>query len=322
MKKKYKIKKKVLYSGLIFIGIIFIAIFLSLKIYNNYKYKQSYEYKLIEHGYTLEQAKELEKNSKEKDLNQILKLSRNENIITFLKEKYYITNNLERYLNYQDKNKDTSTKDIVAIVNVNRDFDYYKHDIDSDISKNELLLVNKYYKLKEDFEPINLVNISNKYAYQNNQVISIVNDAFVSMWNAANENGYKLIINSSYRSYKSQDDVYNNLKASKGEKNADKQAARPGYSEHQTGLAIDVFEINNQLTSTFKDSEAYTWLKNNAYLYGFIERYPEDKENITGYAFESWHYRYVGIEVAKIIHDEDITYDEYYAYYIENQANN
>lgn len=320
MKKKLKIKKSVIKTSIILIAVIIIGSLLINNIIKNYKYKQSYEYKLIEHGYTKEQAKEFETFAKDKDMELILNLNRNENIINFLKEKYYITNNLERYLSYYDKNRNTSFKDIVAIVNVNRDFDYYNHDIDSDISQNELLIVNKYYKLNEDYEPSNLVNISNRHAYQNNKLIDIANDAYVDMWNAANNEGIKLIVNSSYRSFKEQKEVYEDIKASKGEANADKVAARPGYSEHQTGLSIDVFEINNQLTGTFKDSPAYTWLKNNSYLYGFIERYPENKENITGYSFESWHYRYVGKEVAKIIHDEDITYDEYYAYYIETQA--
>lgn len=79
-----------------------------------------------------------------------------------------------------------------------------------------------------------------------------------------------------------------------------------------------MFEKNNQSTLTFKDSEAYSWLKENAHNYGFIERYPEGKENITGYNPEAWHWRYVGTEVAKIIHDENITFDEYYAFYVEN----
>ena len=125
------------------------------------------------------------------------------------------------------------------------------------------------------------------------------------------------MINSSYRPYKDQERVYNNYKDSRGESGADKIAARPGYSEHQTGLALDIFCTTNSSTKTFAESEAYRWLLDNSYKYGFILRYPEGKENITGYAFESWHYRYVGKDLATKIYNEGITFDEYYAYYIE-----
>ena len=102
-----------------------------------------------------------------------------------------------------------------------------------------------------------------------------------------------------------------------GSEYADEIAARPGHSEHQTGLALDIFCTTNSNTKTFKDSEAYQWLLNNAYKYGFILRYPEGKENITGFTFESWHYRYVGTEIATYIYENDITFDEYYAYFTE-----
>lgn len=321
MAKRKKIKKKVLYGSIIFITLLFIGTMFGIKTYKDYQYKQSYEYKLIEHGYKIEDAKKLLEYYKEnEEIEKILSISRNELILDLIKEKYYIHNNLERYLAYLEKNKDTDFKKVVAMVNVNRDHEHYEYDLPANTSSSSSLIVNKYYKLDEEYVPENLVTISSKYAYQNNQITEEANDAYVSMWNAANKEGYKLIVNSSYRSYIDQDDVYESIKISKGEREADKVAARPGYSEHQSGLAIDVFEINNQLTGTFKDSPAYLWLKENAYQYGYIERYPEDKEDLTGYSFESWHWRYVGEEVAKIIHEENITYDEYYAYYIENKA--
>lgn len=320
MAKRKKLKKKVIYIGLILIIIILFATIFGIKTYKEYMYKKTYEYKLIEHGYSLEDAKKILKHyKKNNEIEDILELPRNESILDFVKQKYYIHKNLERYLTYLKENEDTDLKDIVAIVNVNRDYEYYEHNIDSNTSNKILLNVNKYYTLSEDYVPDNLVSISNKYAYANNSIIEEANDAYVSMWNAAKEDGYTLIVNSSYRDYKDQEDVYESIKISKGEREADKVAARPGHSEHQTGLAIDVFEINNQLTGTFKDSPVYTWLKENAHTYGYIERYPENKEYLTGYSFESWHWRYVGTEAAKIIYDENITYDEYYAYYIENK---
>ena len=160
--------------------------------------------------------------------------------------------------------------------------------------------------------------MNSKYYYGDSQSVrQEVYDAFIDMWNAANEEGIYLIVNSSYRTYADQDEVYNSYKDSYGEKEADAVAARAGYSEHQTGLAIDVFSKDNTSRATFKESLAYSWLEANAYKYGFILRYPEGKENITGYGAESWHYRYVGKDVAEYIYENDITFDEYYAYFIE-----
>lgn len=318
---KLKLKKKVIYQGIILLLILVVGSIIGLNFYNDYKYKQTYEYKLIEHGYSLEEAKSLVDFYKENEiLNSLLVREKNTTILELIKEKYYIHKYLDRYLAYAEKNKDTSIKDVVAIVNVNRDYDFYEHDINTDIEKGILLNVNKYYTLPKDFEPMDISDISIRYSYSGNQITKEANDAYVSMWNAAKAEGLTLIVNSSYRDFASQERVYNNIKASSGQKEADKVAARPGHSEHQTGLAIDVFEIGNQATSTFKDSPAYTWLKDNAHLYGYIERYPEDKEYLTGYSFEAWHWRYVGEEAAKVVHDENITFDEYYAYYIENQA--
>lgn len=316
-KKKKKIKKKVIYTFCIVIALLIFGTIFGVKKYEEYKYKQTYEYKLTEHGYSLGNSKLLLSYFDEKEIESILSIPQNNNIIKLIKEKYYIHKNLERYLAYIEKNKDTDINDVIAIVNVNRDYEYYEHDIESDVTNNNLVIVNKYYTLSENYIPENLVSISSQYAYANNKITEEANNAYVLMWKAAKEAGYQLIVNSSYRDYKDQEDVYESIKLYKGDTEADKVAARPGHSEHQTGLAIDVFEINNQLTGTFKNSPAYTWLKNNAHLYGYIERYPEGKEYLTGYSFESWHWRYVGVEAAKIIYEENLTYDEYYAYYIE-----
>jgi len=150
-----------------------------------------------------------------------------------------------------------------------------------------------------------------------NKLIDYAYDHFMELWEAAKEAGYHLIVTSSYRDYESQKEIYDYRKNSQGERKADETAARPGHSEHQTGLVVDMTSKSAPIDEDFKESEAYKWLKENAYKYGFIERYPEGKTYITGYAPESWHWRYVGIEAATIIQNENITYDEYYAYYIE-----
>ena len=102
----------------------------------------------------------------------------------------------------------------------------------------------------------------------------------------------------------------------KGDEWADSVSARAGYSEHQTGYTLDIVTYNANM-SNFETTDEFKWLQANAYKYGFILRYPKDKEDITGYSYESWHYRYVGEETAKKIKKLDITFDEYYAYFIK-----
>ena len=174
-----------------------------------------------------------------------------------------------------------------------------------------------YNYLNEEYVPENLVRVSSSYAYSGNSVRSDVLEAFIEMAKAAREEDIVLIINSSYRSYKDQDDIWKYRKNSFGIEKADQYAARAGHSEHQSGLAIDIAQYNSK-EQDFEKTPAFTWLQDNAHKYGFILRFKKDAEDITGYAYESWHYRYLGKDVATKVHDENITYDEYYAYYIEN----
>ena len=99
-----------------------------------------------------------------------------------------------------------------------------------------------------------------------------------------------------------------------GQSYVNKYVAKPGFSEHQTGLALDVKSKNG---SPFKTTKEYTWMIKNSYKYGFILRFPEGKEAFTGYNPESWHFRFVGEDIAKYIHENDITYDEYFALFID-----
>lgn len=125
--------------------------------------------------------------------------------------------------------------------------------------------------------------------------------------------GLPLIVDSGYRSYDYQQVVLNALIKEKGN-DAYKLVALPGASEHQTGLAVDFAYYENGIYNDDvkeNDKEAI-WLKNNCWKYGFILRYPKGKENITGYNFEPWHFRFVGLELAKKIYDEDLTLEEYY----------
>lgn len=134
-------------------------------------------------------------------------------------------------------------------------------------------------------------------------------DQVVAMFAAYTaETGKQMQIQSAYRSYDVQVNVYNGWVNSLGQAGADLTSARPGHSEHQTGLAVDISSVPAvcALDQCFADTDQGKWLAANAYKWGFILRYPNGLTNITGYEFEPWHYRYVGIPLATAMHDSGI----------------
>lgn len=302
---------------IILVVILSIALFIGLLfLIKHINYTKTYDYKLLKIGYNKQDVKIIKKTLKSKQIDTLLEKKYNKNILAFLEEKYFIYDNLDAYLKYYKKNNDKTFADIVAIINVNADKKFYKDTIKTDVKKEELMLLNKYNYLDESYSPNDLKEFSNKYAYGDNQKLKeVAYNAYISMFNKAKEDGYTLIVNSSYRSYSEQKEIYDKYVSWYGD-DADKTAARPGYSEHQTGLAVDIQSYCSQ-SKDFDECEEFTWLLNNAYKYGFILRYPEGREFITGYEYESWHFRYVGKEAAKYIHENKITFDEYYAYFVK-----
>jgi len=318
-KKKLKLKKQAYYilAGMVS---LFVLGILGMNFYNDYQYKQTNEAKLLALGYTLDQAKIIEQNLENENTEKLLTMEKNDEIIEFIKEKYFLFKNLNLYLEYKSKEEEKSLKDIIALVNTHASKKWYSEEFETIDSINEKMLVNKFYGLKETYTPQNLKVISMDYAYGKegeNQLIDYAYDSFIDLWESAHEAGHYLMVTSSYRDYESQKEIYDYRKSTKGERKADESTARPGHSEHQTGLVIDMTSKDALIDEEFKNSEAYKWLKDHAHEFGFIERYPEGKTYITGYSPESWHWRYVGKEIASIIHEEQITFDEYYAYYLE-----
>lgn len=138
--------------------------------------------------------------------------------------------------------------------------------------------------------------------------------AFDELAAEATLSGFKLTAFSTYRAFDYQVTLYERYVSRDGKAAADTYSARPGYSEHQTGLAFDIGEVNFEkhwASSSFGETEAGKWVAANAHRYGFILRYPEGKESVTGYMHESWHFRYVGIEIATDIFNRKITLEEY-----------
>ena len=253
------------------------------------------------------------KKEENKNNNQEIKEEKNK----YEKISYYKKENKERYIAYEKENPTLTLEQIITYVNIGLDNPYYTNTKPADNLNTNLLLVNKYNYLTEDYVPSNLENISTTYAKSGMQLVKEAKEAFETLSENAKKEGMNVIAMSSYRSYDYQVNLYNNYVAQDGKEAADKYSARPGYSEHQTGLAVDVYNLNLPYTS-FEETEEFTWMQENAYKYGFILRFPKDKVDITGYQYESWHYRYVGKKVAKEIKDNNLTLEEYIAKKVEN----
>ena len=229
---------------------------------------------------------------------------------------YYKKEYQKRYLEYQKENPNLSVENIVTYVNIGIDKPYYTNTKKAENLNTNLILVNKYNYLTEDYIPENLEPIDIAYARSGMQLVREAKEAFETLSEDAKKEGKNIIAMSSYRSYDYQVNLYDNYVATDGKEAADTYSARAGYSEHQTGLAVDVYNKVLPYTS-FEETEEFNWMQENAYKYGFILRFPKDKVNITGYQYESWHYRYVGKEAAKYIHNHDLTLEEYYVKKVE-----
>ena len=253
------------------------------------------------------------KKEENKNNNQEVKEEKNK----YEKISYYKKENKKRYIAYEKENPTLTLEQIITYVNIGLDNPYYTNTKPADNLNTNLLLVNKYNYLTEDYVPSNLENISTTYARSGMQLVKEAKEAFETLSENAKKEGMNVIAMSSYRSYDYQVNLYNNYVAQDGKEAADKYSARPGYSEHQTGLAVDVYNLDLPYTS-FEETEEFTWMQENAYKYGFILRFPKDKVDITGYQYESWHYRYVGKKVAKEIKDNNLTLEEYIAKKVEN----
>ena len=240
----------------------------------------------------------------------------NDIVLSFMSEKYFIIDYLDRYLKYYENNKDLSYTEIITRINSNLDYTFYENSKPADLSKGMYTLVNKYFYLDSNFIPNDLETVGYTYAIHNTKLNKVALENFKKMAEDAKKENLYILITTAYRDYNFQSILYNNYVKSDGIKQADTYSARPGYSEHQFGYSFDLTTKEYADFGEFEYTKEYEWLKKNAYKYGFILSYPKDKEYITGYQFESWHYRYVGIDIATYIHENNITYEEYYTYFL------
>ena len=260
------------------------------------------------------------------DINIILSHGTDESVTEFTKrdkvnylEEFFSLDyaKLENYDRYEAYSDETGENEIDTVIEVNLNLD--KEDYTDSVLVDEFstdMVINKHRHLSEDFKPNDLVEASLEYASENGIFLSrLAYNAFKSMSDAASKEGYGIVINSAYRSFQDQQDITDLYFKYYGQEYVDKYIAKPGYSEHQTGLAIDV---GSKSVSIFANSKENTWMLDNAYKYGFIQRYTKRDENLTGFRYEAWHYRYVGKEIAKYCHDHNnMSLEEYFVIFLD-----
>ncbi len=180
------------------------------------------------------------------------------------------------------------------------------------------VIVNKKRPLPDNFSPTNLVTpqvtLNTAKTSEENSIRADVAPHLASLFAAAKTSGYDYMLASGYRSYALQNSYYSNYVATSGQAEADRYSARPGASEHQTGLALDVAMVDrtHYLDQAFGQDPGGQWLAAHAHEYGFIIRYLPDKEAITGYMYEPWHIRYVGHDLAQKLYERQQTMEEYF----------
>lgn len=260
------------------------------------------------------------------DINLILSHGTDESVTEFTKrdkvnylEEFFSLDyaKLENYDRYEAYSDETGENEIDTVIAVNLNLD--KEDYTDSVLVEEFstdMLINKHRHLSEDFEPNDLTEASLEYASEKEIFLSrIAYNAFKEMSDAATKEGYGIIINSAYRSYQDQQDLSDLYLKYYGQEYVDKYVAKPGYSEHQTGLALDV---GSKSVNIFANSKEYQWMQDNAHKYGFIQRYSKRDENLTGFRAEAWHYRYVGKDIAKYCHDHNnMSLEEYFVIFLD-----
>ena len=201
-------------------------------------------------------------------------------------------------------------KIIYIIILILLENDFYNNINIIDDTNSYDFIVNKNNKLNSNYIPQDLEIIDLNYSCKDKYLRKEAKIAFENMAKSAKVDGYNIIAVSTYRSYEYQLKLYNNYVINKGKYYADMASARAGHSEHQTGLAVDVADLSLDYDN-FEKTKEFSWMINNAHKFGFILRYPKASFHITGFKYEPWHYRYVGVDVATYIYENNLTLEEY-----------
>ena len=215
---------------------------------------------------------------------------------------------LDRYAAWAEAHPEDSRETAVFQVNLNRDQAFYSLIWEVADPDSLGVLVNKHYTLSASYVP-QLEALGRDYG--SGSLRPEAAQAFRAMADGARADGIALRSVSAYRSYNQQKNTHNRYLKQYKQAVVDTFSARPGHSEHQTGLALDINVASS--SAHFENTPAFAWLKEHCAQYGFILRYDQGKEDITGYRFEPWHYRYVGVETAQAVMEQGLAYEEYLA---------
>jgi len=224
---------------------------------------------------------------------------------------FFLETNRTRYTAYQAGNPGLPFEKVLAFVNVRVDKGFYNDIVTVDDPDSISVLVNKNFALPQGYVPSDLVSVGG-----NHRLRAEVAEQLEKMRAEMNSLGFRIFVVSTYRTHQSQANRHSNAARSFGIESADRQYARAGHSEHQTGLAVDLLQrtnVRNMSQARFQDTAEFAWLTENAHRYGFILRYPNEYRDIHGFIFEPWHWRYVGVDIATAMYDEGIAlFEEYY----------
>lgn len=268
---------------------------------------------LLDKGYSNNDVSVILAHGNDKEVSDFAKRDRIKYLEEFYQYSYAKLKNYDRYIKYTDETGEDE-KTTVIHVNLNMDKEkYVDYDMVNEFSFD--MLVNKYHSMGEKMEPDDLVTISKDYTNNEEQQANrTAVNALLQMFESAKIDGYEMVVNSAYRSYKEQEETAEFYRKWYGDNYVTNYVAKPGFSEHQTGLSFDIGSTSEKV---FIESKEYDWMQENAYKYGFILRFPKKSEVITGFRSEPWHYRYVGKDIAKYIHDNGITFEEYYVMFVD-----
>ena len=287
----------------------------------NYSKISYYEHKnliknintLIEKGYSNADISVILAHGDDKEVTEFSKRERIKYLEEFYQYDYAKLSNYDRYLAYTDTTGEDE-KTTVIHVNLNMDKERYV-DVTEVPEFSYDMLVNKYRYLDKNYEPDDLIRIKDEYTdgeeyFANSTAVN----ALIQMFESAKLEGLEMVVNSAYRSYEEQEETAEFYRKWYGDNYVTNFVAKPGFSEHQTGLAFDIGSTSEKV---FADSKEYDWIMKNAYKYGFIHRFSKKGEVITGFRNEPWHFRYVGKDIAKYVYENNITFEEYYVMFLD-----
>ncbi len=282
--------------------------------YQNQKHLIRNINQLLKIGYSDYEISMILKHGDDSSVSQFAKRKKVRYLEEFFSIPYAKLENYDRYLAYMDEAREDEE---TTVLHVNLDLDQKDYENSVEVKKFSIdMFVNKHHYLGKKFKVQDLVPIDSKYVVGTGKekANKEAYQAFKKMLRDMEKEDLHILINSSYRSYQEQEETWNTYQQLYGDNYVLKYVAKPGFSEHQTGLCFDFASTSSNIFANSKEAE---WLFKNSYKYGFIYRYPKGLESITGYNHESWHYRYVGKKIANYIEKHNITFDEYYATFLD-----